>query len=164
MRAIRNGYATPLAEVLQALVCTHLIIMLLNMKQLRMDHTPPPGDLPELLQALTKVFGYPYTVGARSQAPENVNSILHSSIYNGQHQPCGGGGIRTPGPGLPINGFQDRRFRPLSHSSRYWATVYIKCRQALHSTILLASSSGLRRRTRLWRVPGISRLWRDKSR
>jgi hypothetical protein len=26
-------------------------------------------------------------------------------------------GIRTPGP-LPVNGFQDRRFRPLSHLSR----------------------------------------------
>ncbi len=28
----------------------------------------------------------------------------------------GEGGIRTPGP-LPVNGFQDRRFRPLSHLS-----------------------------------------------
>ncbi len=28
----------------------------------------------------------------------------------------GEGGIRTPG-GLPLNGFQDRRFRPLSHLS-----------------------------------------------
>jgi hypothetical protein len=28
----------------------------------------------------------------------------------------GGGGIRTPGP-LRVNGFQDRRFRPLSHPS-----------------------------------------------
>ncbi len=151
----------PLADVLQALVCMHLIIMLLNMKQLRMDQTPPPSDLSELLQASTKVLSYSHTVDARSQAPENVNSILHSSINNGQHQPCGGGpafggfqgfpalggtnprrkrsganpsinasmtwlpfhnlcgggGIRTPGPGLPINGFQDRRFRPLSHSS-----------------------------------------------
>lgn len=29
----------------------------------------------------------------------------------------GGGGIRTPG-GLPLNGFQDRRIRPLCHPSR----------------------------------------------
>ena len=70
----------PVADVLQALVCTHLIIMLLNMKQLRMGQTPPPGDLSELLQASTKVLSYSHTVDARSQAPENVNSILHSSI------------------------------------------------------------------------------------
>ena len=31
---------------------------------------------------------------------------------------CGGeGGIRTPGRGLPANGFQDRRIRPLCHLS-----------------------------------------------
>lgn len=29
----------------------------------------------------------------------------------------GGGGIRTPGE-LPLNGFQDRRIRPLCHPSR----------------------------------------------
>ena len=35
----------------------------------------------------------------------------------------GEGGIRTPGP-LPVNGFQDRRFRPLSHLSVKWLTSF----------------------------------------
>ena len=30
---------------------------------------------------------------------------------------CGGRGIRTPGPAERDNGFQDRRVRPLCHSS-----------------------------------------------
>ena len=30
----------------------------------------------------------------------------------------GEGGIRTPGP-LRVNGFQDRRYRPLSHLSKF---------------------------------------------
>src|ERR671937_439897 len=29
----------------------------------------------------------------------------------------GGGGIRTPGPVVPVNGFQGRRIRPLCHPS-----------------------------------------------
>ena len=37
---------------------------------------------------------------------------------NGEWIEIGGeGGIRTPGRVLPFNGFQDRRFRPLSHLS-----------------------------------------------
>ena len=38
--------------------------------------------------------------------------------------PCGGKrGIRTPGP-VKINGFQDRRIRPLCHLSRRKGTTF----------------------------------------
>jgi hypothetical protein len=37
----------------------------------------------------------------------------------------GEAGIRTLG-GLPLNGFQDRRFQPLSHLSFHIAIVYLK--------------------------------------
>ncbi len=36
----------------------------------------------------------------------------------------GGGGIRTPGE-LPLNGFQDRRIRPLCHPSREAALTLV---------------------------------------
>ncbi len=37
---------------------------------------------------------------------------------------CGGGGIRTPGT-LPFNSFQDCRHRPLGHTSKRIANLYI---------------------------------------
>ncbi len=36
---------------------------------------------------------------------------------------CRGGGIRTPGT-LRYNGFQDRRIRPLCHSSVFWSDTF----------------------------------------
>ena len=35
-------------------------------------------------------------------------------------------GIRTLGGGVPLNGFQDRRFRPLSHLSEQYIMQYNK--------------------------------------
>lgn len=38
----------------------------------------------------------------------------------------GEAGIRTLGGGVPLNGFQDRRFKPLSHLSKQWTQEYNK--------------------------------------
>ena len=46
---------------------------------------------------------------------ENHSDIKKASISKG-FQDGGERGIRTPGP-VTVNGFQDRRFRPLSHLS-----------------------------------------------
>ena len=43
--------------------------------------------------------------------------LLKALVYGGE------GGIRTPGP-LTVNGFQDRRDRPLCHFSNRWNTLY----------------------------------------
>jgi micrococcal nuclease len=45
--------------------------------------------------------------------------MVYRIVFINKQPVCsGGGGIRTPGPGKPVNGFQDRRFQPLSHSSK----------------------------------------------
>ncbi len=38
-------------------------------------------------------------------------------IQSGYEEKNGGGGIRTPGALITLNGFQDRRLQPLGHSS-----------------------------------------------
>ncbi len=40
---------------------------------------------------------------------------------------CREGGIRTPGP-VTVNGFQDRRNRPLCHLSKYFAVCETWCK------------------------------------
>ncbi len=46
-----------------------------------------------------------------NQNPQDLSCVARSAKQDG-----GEAGIRTLG-GLPLNGFQDRRFRPLSHLS-----------------------------------------------
>jgi hypothetical protein len=48
--------------------------------------------------------------------------VLHAGFYN----LCGGRGIRTPGT-LRYNGFQDRRIRPLCHSSGREISKNLEC-------------------------------------
>ncbi len=93
----------PVTNGLQASMGMLQVVMLLDVQQLRMGQTPPPGPLPELLQAFSQVPRHSYTVGARAQTFEDVNGIFHNAQ-------------------------------------------------------LFRAESGLRRRTRPRRVPGISRL------
>ena len=60
------------------------------------------------------------------QQVENKNPNSHNNDFDllfrakSLLSSCGGGGgIRTPG-GLRLNGFQDRRYRPLSHPSGFY--------------------------------------------
>ena len=48
----------------------------------------------------------------------------------------GRGGIRTPG-GFPLNGFQDRRNRPLCHLSKNCAKYYLSRLMSLYQQLLL---------------------------
>ena len=60
--------------------------------------------------------------GSRYRATAKSARFVRSSIPTSSRTcswrtSSGGGGIRTPGPGNPVSGFQDRRIQPLCHPS-----------------------------------------------
>ncbi len=55
-------------------------------------------------------------LGRRTPVGKNLIEFRPSTV-NIDTGSGGGGGIRTPDPASRDNGFQDRRFQPLTHSS-----------------------------------------------
>ena len=60
--------------------------------------------------------GIHFAAGLRQVEPPGLPLRVNGCSNPKEKKKNGGGGIRTPGT-LRYNGFQDRRFQPLSHSS-----------------------------------------------
>jgi len=71
---------------------------------------------------LSLCVGFGHGLGLKYLAHTHT---AHTSITPKPTPTCGERGIRTPGP-LQVNGFQDRRNRPLCHLSRGKSTKYLK--------------------------------------
>ncbi len=76
----------------------------------------PNGSNSNLAQQTTPKRGkvYPTTYPEKEKPLQSID--LQGFLLFG----CGGGGIRTPGP-VTVNGFQDRRIKPLCHPSGFAA-------------------------------------------
>ncbi len=103
----------PATNGLQASMGVLQVVMLLNMQQLRLGQTSPPGTTPELLEAFTQSYAQVFRAESRLRRRRDSNPRTGVTGQRFSRPP-----LSTTQPLLPAAG-----------------QLYIKRRQALHSTI-----------------------------